>query len=73
MERRESLMYLFGSISGDIGNGGGLYPLPLVGSGMLVAVEFSVEGCSGAVDAALFEENSAVRKNPTPPPLPSPG
>lgn len=69
-------MYLFGSISGDIGTGGGLYPFFFVGLRALVDVGVSVEAPAEVladvsmedVDAALIVK---IRENPTPPlPLP---
>lgn len=68
VSRREILIYLSGSISGDTGTGGGLYPFFPVGLGMLVdsgvapAEEASVEDVD---DAALIAK---ICDNPTPPP-----
>lgn len=62
-------MYLSGSINGDTGTGGGLYPFFFTGWGALVDVpaEASAE-ISGVDDAALIAK---IRDNPTPP-LPPP-
>lgn len=67
-------MYLFGSISGDIGTGGGLYPFFFAELRALVDVGVSVEevladvSVEDVVDAALIAK---IRENPTLPlPLP---
>lgn len=70
-------MYLFGSIRGDIGTGGGLYTLCFVRLGVSaevsaevsteVSTEVSAEVSVEDVDAVLMAK---IRGNPASPPLP---
>lgn len=61
-------MYLFGSISGDTGTGGGLYTFFFAGLRVLVDVGVSVGvPAEVSVDAALIAK---IRENLTPLPHP---